>query len=163
VTKFSYEAVTTSTEMELAEYTKTCLQSTSIDTLEAKNVIIYQFLWWAMILLFLLLSHFCSCCSLHRKVYGQHGKLTEKCMTSCSVINHMSEVNKFAVPHSKVQGESFWFMVESWIENFLEMNQINHYFQGDGYAGTVTEVLAAGISHHILMNGTQKASDQVSL
>ena len=54
-------------------------------------------------------------------------------------------------------------MVESWIENFLEMNQINYYFQGDGYVGTVTEVLAAGISHHILTNGTQKASDQVSL
>ncbi len=59
------------------------------------------------------------------------------------------EVNKFVVPHLKVQGQRLQLlnceMLQSWVENNFYGDEANCYFQGDGDAGTVTKELAAGI------------------
>jgi hypothetical protein len=100
-----------------------------------------------------ILSHFAVAVVHTVKVYGQYGKLTERYKTACIVINHALKVNKFVVPHSKVQGQHLWFlnheMLQSWVENLIDnfsVDEANHYFQGDEDAGTVAEEIAAGIS-----------------
>ena len=115
-----------------------------------------------------IIAHFAVAVVHAVKAYGQYGKLTERYKTACGVINYALEVNKFVVPHSKVQGQRLRLisreMLQSWIESLCENfsgDNTNHYFQGDGDAGEVTDEVFIGIPRHALTDGTQKTANQL--